>query len=426
MAMLQSVGQHGYGATTVAEVVARAGVSRKAFYEHFANKQECLLAAYDVIAREGRRRIAHAYLEADGLPGRIESAINTLFELATENPDALRLITTEIAAAGPAGIERRERAVLEFGELISAGLGAGVDSATMPESTLRAIVGGLNRVLAIHLRRGRRTKPQELVPALMDWVASYHPTPQTLHAALAAKNAGHDCALAEPLGGRAPGTLSPRTQLESRRGATRRGATISRSFVVQSQRERILDAVTNLAATKGYNALTVEDIASEGAVSLQAFYQHFESKEDSFIVAYELGHNKGLDIVERAFAMAADWPSGVRDGLSALIGYLTSEPSFAHLSLLGTLIATPRAAELSTRGLAAYAQLLAPGLEEVPHRNRPPPVTIDATAGGLHELFLHYAAQGRTRDLADLTIDATYIALAPFIGAEEAARVAVG
>jgi len=224
-----------------------------------------------------------------------------------------------------------------------------------------------------------------------------------------------------PLGGRAPGTLSPRAPGDRRRSP--HGA--SRSFVVHNQRERILDAVTNLTAANGYGGLTVEDIASEAAISLQAFYEHFESKEDAFLVAYELGHAKGLDIVERAFASAPDWRSGVRDGLSNLTEYLASEPSFARLALMGTSIATPRAIKLSDRGLSAYAQLLAPGLEEVSKNKRPPAIVIDAIAGGLQEIFLHHAVHGRLSELPELAPDATYIALAPFIGAQEAARVAL-
>lgn len=51
-------------------------------------------------------------------------------------------------------------------------------------------------------------------------------------------------------------------------------------------------------------------------------------------------------------------------------------------------------------------------------------VTIEAIAGGIFELCLHYALQGRIRELPELTASATYIALAPFLGPEEAARIA--
>ena len=61
VAMADLVGRDGYAATTVANVLELAGISRKAFYKHFANKQECFLAAYDAIAAEGRREVAREY-----------------------------------------------------------------------------------------------------------------------------------------------------------------------------------------------------------------------------------------------------------------------------------------------------------------------------------------------------------------------------
>ncbi|HEV3070974.1 MAG TPA: TetR/AcrR family transcriptional regulator [Solirubrobacteraceae bacterium] len=427
MAMLEAIGEKGYVATTVSDVVGRAGVSRKAFYQHFANKEECFLATYDAIAREGRRRVARAFSDAEGHPDRMETGIRAVFEAAVENPDALRLAITEITAVGAAGIERRERAIGEYGQLLQEGLRSspGVNAAAapaLPDTTLRAMVGGLNRVLIGCLYGSRRTKPLELVPELAHWISTYHPPPKAFVSNLKAIRQRRKRAHAKQLGGRAPGTLSPP---QDQRRAARSSYGSSRSFVVHNQRERILDAVTNLAASKGYGNLTVEDVAAEAAVSLQAFYEHFESKEDAFLVAYELGHSKGLSFVERAFAEAPDWRTGVRDGLCSLTGYLASEPSFARLSLMGATVATPRAYELSNRGVAAYARLLAPGFDEVPKRRRPPQIAIDAIAGGLQEMFLHYAVQGRIEDLPELTADATYVALAPFIGAQAAAQVAV-
>ena len=56
--MIDAIGEKGYAAITVSDVIKRAGVSRKAFYEHFANKEECFLATYDSIAAIGRRGVS--------------------------------------------------------------------------------------------------------------------------------------------------------------------------------------------------------------------------------------------------------------------------------------------------------------------------------------------------------------------------------
>lgn len=48
-AMVQAAAERGYVATTVEDVISRAGVSRRTFYEHYENRQDCLLAACDIV-----------------------------------------------------------------------------------------------------------------------------------------------------------------------------------------------------------------------------------------------------------------------------------------------------------------------------------------------------------------------------------------
>src|SRR3982074_2167060 len=65
-AMVEAVAANGYEGTSGRQIIALAGVSRRSFYEHFANKQECLLATFDAIACSAMRRAGEAYLASDG------------------------------------------------------------------------------------------------------------------------------------------------------------------------------------------------------------------------------------------------------------------------------------------------------------------------------------------------------------------------
>jgi len=431
LAMIDAIAENGYRATRVADVIALAGVSRKTFYEHFANRQECLLATYDMVTEEGMRRVEQAYRETEGWPGRVEAAIRTLFEASIENPGALRLSLVEIGALGPAGIERRERSIDRYVSIFREGLERAPGEGTASEMTLKAVIGGVNRVLYRRRLEGEGAELLGIIPDLVSWATSYYPTPASILAepraksALANSGAGGE-RTGVLYGGRAPGTLSPHSHLNPRRGLPRGDQNVSRSFVVHSQRERILDAVANLTAVEGFAALNVEGIAEQAAISLKAFYEHFDGKEDAFLVAYEIGHGKELAFAERAYIAESDWRLGVRAGIAALFEFLASEPSFAHIALIDApLIATPRTAERSNAGVQAFARMLVPRTEEAPGQSPVLAVTIEAIAGGVFELCLHYALQGRIRELPELTVSATYIALAPFLGPEEAARVAI-
>ncbi len=153
--MIDAIGAKGYAASTVSDVIKRAGVSRKAFYEHFANKEECFLAAYDSIAAIGQRAIAETFRRAEGLPDGVERRAGELFELAIERPAALRVLMVEIGAAGPAGIERREQLAAGYEDFLRESLGLPAGPGPIPNPVLRGVVGGLLHVLYGHLRRGR-------------------------------------------------------------------------------------------------------------------------------------------------------------------------------------------------------------------------------------------------------------------------------
>jgi AcrR family transcriptional regulator len=420
-AMIEEVGEKGYATTTVSEVSARAGVSRKAFYQHFPNKEECFLATYDETVAEGLAHVTRAYSEAEGFPDVAVSGIQALFERAISSPQALRLVLVEIGAVGAVGAARRERLIEAYEQLLRDGLGLSRGSGTIPNPVLRSVVGGLNKVLYTHVVRGAHKELRALVPDLVSWITSYYPVPEAIRTL---KDPEPRLPPAGLTGGRAPGTLSPGSSTGRRRGLPRREANMSRSYVVHSQRERILDAVANLSFTRGYRAFTVDDIAEEAAVSLKAFYEHFTDKEDAFLVAYEAGHSKGLGIVERAYRAAPDWRTGIRAAIAALFDFLASEPPFAHMALVEALIATPQTAESASRGTTPYAQMLLPGLEETSAGDRPPAVTIEAIAGGVSELCFSYALQRRITELSELVPRATYFALAPFVGAEAAGRIA--
>ena len=107
--MVQAVAEKGYARVAVADVIERAGVSRKTFYEQFANKDECFLAAYDAGVdrllggdRRGARR-AGARLAG----GAARRAVEVYLETLAASPAFARAFLIEVLGAGPAALERR-------------------------------------------------------------------------------------------------------------------------------------------------------------------------------------------------------------------------------------------------------------------------------------------------------------------------------
>src|SRR3954471_9945682 len=100
-AMASAVGEKGYGAVAVADVIARAGVSRKTFYEHFDDKEECFLAAWEAGVEILFAAIAHSQEGAPGPVERMRASLRAYLETLASEPAFARSFLIEVVAAGP-------------------------------------------------------------------------------------------------------------------------------------------------------------------------------------------------------------------------------------------------------------------------------------------------------------------------------------
>src|SRR3954447_14004747 len=170
-AMAEAVGEKGYGPVAVADVIARAGVSRKTYYEHFDNKEECFLAAYDAGVEVMLDAIDEAIrAAAPGGPVAIARAgtARYLGTLAAE-PAVARTFLIEVLAAGPRALDRRAAVHARFAEQLAMIDRAARRSGRQPSAhAFRACVGAIHELVTDHvLRRGAETLP-ELADALVD------------------------------------------------------------------------------------------------------------------------------------------------------------------------------------------------------------------------------------------------------------------
>lgn len=415
-AMIEHAGTEGYAQTTVTDVISLAGVSRKAFYEHFRNRDDCFMAAYERLIATSASELKAAASSTSTEDARVESVIAALFDAAAANPAAVRFTLTEIATAGADGVERRERHVREYEQMLGLALGlpAPTGSDRAPDPMLRALVGGLIDLLTTR-RMVRRPKP--VVPEIVDWISSYRIEPA--HTVGDRSSNGSRLNMSHLAGGRAPGTLTP--SVNGRRRGLRGDNSSTRSFVTHNQRERILDAIANLSATQGFAAVAVRDVAKQASVSMDVFYEHFSGKEEAFLCAYELGHARSLAAVEHAYRSAPDWRAAVRAAIATLFEFLAEEPIFASMALLQAPVATAQTAARARHGFPGYSSMLADRFdEERAHTDKPGAVTLAAINGGLFELCLTYAVLRQSEMTLELVDRATFFVLTPFIGADEA------
>jgi AcrR family transcriptional regulator len=161
---------HGYARATVSQVLERAGVSRRTFYEQFRDKDDCLLAAYDDAERRAwaQAAAAAAGVPAGDWPRRVHVAVGAVMGFLAAEPAAARLFTLEARASGAAIAERHRRALGRVVDALQAGNRAGPGSADLPGGTERALVANVAALAGSHVLSGTTELLPGLAPQLAD------------------------------------------------------------------------------------------------------------------------------------------------------------------------------------------------------------------------------------------------------------------
>lgn len=163
-AMVRAVAEKGYVDVTVADVVARAGVSRRTFYEQFDDKLGCFLAAYetgsDRILAEIEARLRH--LDDRDWRHRLAAGLGVYTHTLAADPEFAHVSLIDILGAGPRALELRERILWRF---VGHYRGLGVDD----DQILRGLVGGVAELVEAHILADDATN----LPALTDTLVRF-------------------------------------------------------------------------------------------------------------------------------------------------------------------------------------------------------------------------------------------------------------
>ncbi|MHB1808944.1 MAG: TetR/AcrR family transcriptional regulator [Solirubrobacteraceae bacterium] len=421
-AMAELVAQRGYSAVRISDLTALAGVSRPTFYELFADKEACLLAAYDEIAEEAVQALAEAGSGASG-GGELRTALETLAALAVQRPEQVSLLVLGSLGAGPAVRARREATLRALSRRMqrqrsarrrSGARSRGETGAGAGERMLvTMLIGGVREVAARRLRHGRTEELERLASPLAEWVACYRAAPPaSLEPPTGA--AERKSALEAAAAPRFPRTAAPGERLPSGRHD------LSARYVARNQRERILDAVAASAAAEGYAGLAIPAIAKRAHVSHQTFYEHFPSKQDAFLAAMRTGASGLQEIGSEGFARATAWPESIAAGTHMLLRGLAAEPDYAHLATVDALAAGLEALDLREQSMRGLATLLE--RDGGSSAGASPALIAEAIVGGAWQAIHLEVAAGRARRLPLLAPMLIYFALVPYLGAKEAGR----
>jgi AcrR family transcriptional regulator len=167
-AMLDAAATLGYRDTNVQDVIERAGVSRPTFYEHFDNKDDCFLAAFDTGARRLRNRISAAAAKGGDWRGRLRLSLAAVLAFGVDEPQTARTLIVEARAASAEATQRRIDLLDGFATCLEA---SARKTLAKPQArsplTAAGVVGGIESVLYARLCRDESDQLASLLPSLM-------------------------------------------------------------------------------------------------------------------------------------------------------------------------------------------------------------------------------------------------------------------
>ena len=158
-AVLAAVGTKGYGSTTIRDITHAARVSRDTFYEQFANKEACFLAAYDETTRELLEQMVTAGTSQPGYVEGMREGVRAYLTFWSERPDAARACMVEATAAGPEARAHRDQTFRSFVRLYRAVVDRAraeqPDLPIVPDIAYRAVIFGAVELTTQYIREDR-------------------------------------------------------------------------------------------------------------------------------------------------------------------------------------------------------------------------------------------------------------------------------
>jgi AcrR family transcriptional regulator len=402
-AMVASVSARGYRATTVGDLAEISGVSSGTFYEHFTDKQGCFLATLEAIieaaiayaARQAGERVEDPAPGGVTLPGeaggggsweeRAGQGLRAFAEMIVAQPAAARLALVEAYTAGPEALVPLEQAMAGFEWLTRQLIEQSPERAGMPEEMVMALMGAQQEIARNRLREGRESELPRLTEELWDLLLSYRPPPEPLRSA------------GRPQRGR-PETPEP-----------------------HDHAERALQALAEVVAEEGYAGASVDAVLKRAQMSATTFYANFDGKDDAMLAAVDRACSQLMAAVLPAFRRAPDWPHGIRAAFGALFNFLASRPALANLVMVEVYAVGLEAMQQRMEALLPLEELIASGYELAPET---PQITAEGIVGGVYTLAYRRLRDSGADGLPALAPVCSYITLSPFVGPQEACRIA--
>ena len=166
--LAEAVAEHGYNAVTIAHITKAARVSRRAFYENFENKEECFLAAFEIVVGHVRTSSPRRSGQTDDWPHEVIAAFRAALGFLAEEPDLARLCLVESLTAGPSSPSASSRPSTAS-PAARARAAVRESDRELPESTESSLIGALVTLASRSIIAGEADRLDRLLPDFVEF-----------------------------------------------------------------------------------------------------------------------------------------------------------------------------------------------------------------------------------------------------------------
>jgi AcrR family transcriptional regulator len=363
--MIELSTAEGFRGVSVDRLWARAGVSPQTYYEHFADKEEVLVAAYRACAEHILVRMRSAVADGDisQLP---RLALGGLLQAVADDPDAGRLLFVEALSGRARMRDERSRTfhslecrAADFLEPTSGG-------STALDIPAIAVVGALRYIVSHHLH----DYAEDELPARLEdglaWLYSY------------ARGSGFEPWSTSYRALREDSSLTfvPRQRARPERLRPGRHG-LPPGVIARSQPMRLINATAEVMMAKGYANTRVEHIVAQARVARPVFYRNFADKQTAFLEAQRFSTQSIFERCTDAYFSSQQWPARAWRTLEVLTGLMATNLAFSYLLIVECYAAGP--ADAQGRGNHSVVRVLPRGRLRLPPRRRFAAATVLAS-----------------------------------------------
>jgi AcrR family transcriptional regulator len=404
-AVVEIAARGGYSAATISRIITNAGVSRPTFYDYFTDQEECFLQATIAGNEQLVAYVTSAVGSAEngsGSASAIYAAVPALIEFARSQPSLARVLVDASLAAGSRAFDERDNAIATLAEIVDLTNRSMATDSSVPDVASDVLLGAIYRLLGSRMRQDRPLDA-ELLADVIAWIESYEVPAnirrwETLRTPTfgGASDAGR-----EPPFGAAPVANRPRARARN----------------LETYRQRLFFATSELVKEKGFGATTIAEITSRARVGYRSFSHLFGTKERAFLAMYDLGYRRVFATTAGAYFSRETWPERVWAAGDAYTRYLGRHPTIAHFGFVETYSAGSRAATQTDTAIKAFTIFLQEGHTHTPAGiHRPSSLALDAIAATIFDIAAHETRTGDSTSMPALLPQAVFVALAPFLG----------